>query len=94
MKIIFRSKDFASIQGAGLGFNNRRPTASPWQYQGRVQHARWTGTYECHWDQAEDATNRSPTELIWTVQGDERLFGLAAALKSQGFPVEVEQDEK
>jgi hypothetical protein len=27
------------------------------------------------------------------VQGDERLFGLAAALKSKGLKVEVRQDE-
>ncbi len=85
MKVIFRSKDFASIDGAGLGFNNRRPGAKPWHYQGRVQHRQWKGTFECHWD--------GPA-LIWTVRGDERLFGLAAALKSKGYEVDVEQDEE
>lgn len=85
MKLIFRTKDFASIDGAGLGFNNRRPTATAWHYQGRVQHRQWQGTFECHWD---------GPELIWTVHGGERLFGLAAALKSKGYTVEVEQDEE
>jgi hypothetical protein len=28
------------------------------------------------------------------VHGDERLFGLAAALKSRGFVVEVKQDKE
>lgn len=85
MKISFRSKDFTSIDGAGLGFNNRRPAATPWHYQGRVQHRQWNGTYECYW--------QGP-ELLWTVHGDARLFGLAAALKSKGYVVEVKQDEE
>ena len=85
MKIIFRSKDFASIDGAGFGFNNRRPTDILWHFQGRVQHRHWQGTFACHWD---------GPELIWTVRGDERLFGLAAALKSKGYTVEVQQDEE
>ena len=85
MKVIFRSKDFASINGSGLGFNNRRPMADAWHYQGRVQHRQWRGIYECYWD---------GPELTWTVQGDERLFGLAAALKSRGYAVEVKQDEE
>lgn len=83
MKVIFRSRDFAHIEGAGLGFVNRRPGSQSWQYQGRVRHAKWRGTYECHWE---------GPELLWTVQGDARLFGLAAALKGRGFVVEVEQD--
>jgi len=85
MRVIFHSKDFASIDGAGLGFNNRRPMASPWHYQGRVQHRNWNGTYQCHWD---------GPEIVWTVQGDQRLFGLAAALKSKGYRVDVKQDEE
>lgn len=85
MKVIFRSKDFASIHGAGLGFNNRRPAAAAWHYQGRVQHQNWNGTYQCHWE---------GPEIVWTVQGDERLFGLAAALKSKGFGVDIKQDEE
>lgn len=94
MKVIFRSKDFASVEGAGFGFNNRRPMATAWQYQGRVQHRQWQGTYECSWDRtggSEDVRSR-PSELAWIVRGDARLFGLAAALKSYGFVVEVEQD--
>ena len=83
MKVLFRSTDFASIDGAGLGFNNRRPEAAAWHYQGRVQHRQWQGTYRCHWE---------GSELLWAVQGDERLFGLAAALKSRGLQVEVQQD--
>jgi len=85
MKIIFRSKDFASIDGAGLGFNNRRPAATPWHYHGRVQHRQWNGTFECHWE---------GPELLWAVHGEERLFGLAAALKSKGYVVEVKQDDE
>jgi hypothetical protein len=85
MKVLFRSRDFASIDGAGLGFNNRRPTASPWHFQGRVQHRQWQGTFECRW--------KGP-DLLWTVQGDERLFGLASALKSRGFAVYVKQDNE
>ena len=85
MKVNFRSKDFASIDGAGLGFNNRRPAATPWHYQGRVQHRQWNGTFECHWE---------GSELLWTVHGGEQLFGLAAALKSKGYVVEVKQDEE
>ena len=101
MKVVFRSKDFNSVMAGGLGFNNRRPMAS-WHYQGRVQHMNWQGTFECHWDEAEDgsetreaqqAIRRNTPEIIWTVSGDARLFGLAAALKSKGFPVEVLQDE-
>ena len=88
MKVIFRSKDFNTILGSGLGFNNRRPGATPWHYQGRVQHPRWQGRFECRWE----GVNGAPAQIIWTVRGDERLFGLAAALKSQGFTVEVEQD--
>lgn len=84
MKVFFRSKDFASITGAGLGFNNMRPMAASWHYQGRVQHRAWQGTFRCHWD---------GPEVLWTVQGDERLFHLAAALKSKGLKVEVVQDE-
>ena len=98
MKVIFRSKDFASITSGGLGFNNRRPGASPWRYQGRVQHRDWQGTYECLWEgvDAETGNNtmrRTPPELVWTVSGDARLFRLAAALKSQGYVVTVEQDD-
>ncbi|HLZ55891.1 MAG TPA: hypothetical protein VKR06_02995 [Ktedonosporobacter sp.] len=93
MKVIFRSKDFASVEGAGFGFNNRRPMASSWQYQGRVQHRNWQGTYECYWEGAGDSSRASPTELVWTVRGDARLFGLAAALKSLGLVVDVQQDE-
>jgi len=85
MKISFRSKDFASIDGAGLGFNNRRPAATPWHYHGRVQHRQWNGTFECYWE---------GPELLWTVYGSEQLFGLAAALKSKGYVVEVKQDEE
>jgi hypothetical protein len=92
MKVIFRSRDFASITGAGLGFNNRRPMASPWHYQGRVQHRDWQGTYECFWVGADDPKRPAPGELEWTVLGDARLFALAAALKSRGFAVQVEQD--
>ncbi|MBO0782682.1 MAG: hypothetical protein J2P37_28035 [Ktedonobacteraceae bacterium] len=93
MKVIFRSRDFASVEGLGLGFTNRRPTASAWTYQGRVQHTRWQGIFDCHWEQAADATNSPrPTELLWVAHGDARLFGLAAALKSAGFVVDVEQD--
>jgi hypothetical protein len=50
-----------------------------------VQHRQWQGTFECHW--------KGP-ELLWTVQGDERLFGLASALKSRGFAVDVKQDNE
>ena len=85
MKVLFRSKDFDSIDGAGLGFNNRRPGATAWHYQGRVPHRQWQGTYQCHWE---------GPELAWTVQGDERLFALAAALKARGLRVEVKQDSE
>ena len=85
MKVIFRSKDFASIDGAGLGFNNRRPGATAWHYRGRVQHRQWQGAYECSWD---------GPQLLWTVHGDERLFALAAALKARGLKVEVKQDQE
>lgn len=88
MKVIFKSKDFASVEGSGFGFNNRRPMANAWQYQGRVQHRQWTGTYECEWEQSENKA-RQP-ELLWVVKGDARLFGLAAGLKSKGFSVDVE----
>jgi hypothetical protein len=84
MKVIFRSRDFASINGGGFGFNNMRPMASSWHYQGRVQHSHWQGTFTCYWD---------GPEVQWTVQGDERLFALAAALKGRGLKVEVEQDD-
>jgi hypothetical protein len=92
MKVIFRSRDFASVEGSGFGFNNRRPMTSSWHYQGRVQHRQWQGTYECYWDGADDPTKHALTELIWIVRGDARLFGLAAALKTKGFTVNVEQD--
>jgi hypothetical protein len=89
MKVIFRSKDFASVEGSGFGFNNRRPMAASWHYQGRIQHRDWQGTYECFWEK----TGRSGLqELVWTAHGDARLFGLAAALKAKGFVVDVEQD--
>ena len=91
MKVIFRSRDFASVEGVGFGFNNRRPMPQAWQYQGRVQHRNWQGTYECHWDGMGDARHAG-ADLVWTVRGDARLFGLAAALKSAGFTVDVEQD--
>ena len=84
MKVIFRSRDFASINGGGLGFNHMSPLASAWHYRGRVQHRDWQGTFVCHWD---------GPEVHWTVQGDERLFRLAAALKARGLPVEVAQDD-
>ena len=100
MKVVFRSKDFNSVMAGGFGFNNRRPMAAPWHYQGRVQHINWQGTFECYWDEAGEnsteqkkAARRNPPEIIWTVRGDARLFGLAAALKAQGFPVDVLQDE-
>jgi hypothetical protein len=92
VKVIFRSKDFASVEGSGFGFNNRRPMTSSWHYQGRVQHRQWQGTYECYWNGTDDPTKRAPTELIWTVRGDARLFGLVAALKAKGFTVNIEQD--
>jgi hypothetical protein len=91
MKVLFRSKDFASIEGSGFGFNNRRPMTQPWQYQGRVQHRQWQGTYECHWENAHEQATHTPM-ISWTVRGDERLFGLAVALKSKGFIVNVEPD--
>lgn len=93
MKVVFRSKDFVSVTAAGLGFNNRRPMADSWHYQGRVQHRDWQGTFECYWEGGGDTTKRSPTELVWTIRGDARLFRLAAALKSLHFSVEVLQDE-
>ncbi len=92
MKVVFRSRDFASVESAGFGFNNRRPMVNPWQYQGRVQHRQWQGTYECSWHRAQNDKLHVPDELVWTVKGDARLFGLAAALKSRGFVVDVEQD--
>ena len=92
MRVIFRSKDFASLTGSGLGFTNRRPMASSWHYQGRVQHRNWEGTYECYWENTEQGAKLTPSELIWIVRGDARLFGLAAALKTKGFVVDVEQD--
>lgn len=91
MKVIFRSRDFASVEGAGLGFNNRRPMPQPWQYQGRVQHRNWQGVFECAWEEDQRAAVHT-SELVWTVKGDARLFGLAAALKSMGLAVDVEQD--
>ena len=94
MRVVFRSKDFAGVMAAGLGFNNRRPMADPWRYQGRVQHRDWRGTFECYWEGADDPMRRTATELLWTVRGDARLFGLAAALKSLGYTVEVSQDEE
>jgi hypothetical protein len=92
MKVVFRSKDFASVEGAGFGFNNRRPMSAPWHYRGRVQHRDWQGTYECFWENTKYSSKSSLQELSWTVQGDARLFGLAAALKAKGFVVNVEQD--
>lgn len=101
MKVIFSSKDFASVEGAGLGFNNRRPMTQPWQYQGRVQHRQWQGTYECAWEGTQqgvtdEGLRHNPAghtpELVWSVRGDARLFGLAAALKARGFAVQVEQE--
>jgi hypothetical protein len=92
MKVIFQSRDFASVEGAGLGFNNRRPMGEPWHYQGRVQHRNWQGTYECHWDSSGDPAKPALKALVWTVHGDARLFGLAAALKSMGFAVDAQQD--
>ena len=99
MKVVFRSKDFNSVMAGGFGFNNRRPMASAWHYQGRVQHMNWRGTFECHWDETEEGSHeqkvarRTAPEIIWTVHGDARLFGLAAALKAQGFAVDVFQDK-
>lgn len=93
MKVIFRSKDFASVSGSGLGFTNWRPMASSWHYLGRVQHPDWQGTYECYWESVNSTGQRTPAELVWTVRGDARLFGLAAALKARNFVVDVEQDE-
>ncbi|MBE3561396.1 MAG: hypothetical protein IMW89_19570 [Ktedonobacteraceae bacterium] len=94
MKVIFRSKDFASVEGAGLGFNNRRLLPTQWAYQGRVQRARWQGVFECRWENEDASTSKDPAGLLWVVRGDARLFGLAAALKSMGFVVEVEQDQE
>jgi hypothetical protein len=91
MKVLFRSRDFASVDGSGFGFNNRRPMAKPWYYQGRVQHPQWQGTYECFWERGVGTTINTP-QLVWIVRGDACLFGLAAALKSGGFVVDVEQD--
>ncbi len=85
MVVIFRSKDFVSVESAGLGFVNRRPAVKEWHYLGRVQHMKWNGWYECWWE---------GQELVWVVHGDQRLFGLAAALKSRGFKVEVKQDKE
>src|SRR5581483_9576859 len=99
MRVIFSSKDFASVEGAGLGFNNRRPMTKSWQYQGRVQHRQWQGISECSWEGGGGTTEgeergiiRHAPELVWSVRGDARLFGLAAALKARGFVVKVEQD--
>lgn len=94
MQIVFRSKDFASVEYAGFGFSTRRPGATPWTYQGRVQNTRWSGTYECHWHNRnpDGSLKRAPAELVWTIQGDERLFALAAALKAAGFLPDVKQD--
>jgi hypothetical protein len=91
MKVIFLSTDFASVESAGFGFNNRRPGISAWQYLGRVQHRQWEGIYECAWTTSAHAGASAPGELRWIVTGDARLFGLAAALKSRGFSVDVEQ---
>ena len=91
MKVIFHSRDFASVDGSGYGFNHRRPKANPWEYQGRVQHPQWQGTYECAWERDGSRSGRAP-EIVWTVRGDARLFGLAAALKSKGYDVDVEPD--
>ncbi|HET9920913.1 MAG TPA: hypothetical protein VFQ30_13775 [Ktedonobacteraceae bacterium] len=84
MRVLFRSKDFASVETAGLGFGHRHPDSRAWHYRGKVQHAKWQGNYVCHWE---------GSELLWIVQGDALLFGLAAALKSRGLQVEVEQDQ-
>jgi len=93
MKVIFRSKDFASINSSGLGCTKRRPMGSSWQYQGRVQHPDWQGAYECSWEGVGSTAQRTPAELVWIVRGDARLFGLAAALKARNFVVDVEQDD-
>ncbi len=85
MKVLFRSRDFASVLGSGLGFNHMRPQAISWHYQGRIQHRDWQGTFLCHWD---------GPEVLWTAQGDERLFKLAAALKGMGLRVELTQDHE
>jgi hypothetical protein len=85
MKVLFRSKDFVSVEGSGYGFNNRRPAVQAWHYLGRVRHIKWQGWFECRWE---------GSDLLWTVHGDERLFGLAAALKSKGFAVEVQPDDE
>lgn len=85
MHVRFRSRDFASITGGGFGFRRMRPLASPWHYQGHVQHRDWQGTFTCQWD---------GPEILWSVQGDERLFRLAAALKSRGVSVEVRSDDE
>ena len=90
MKLTFRTKDFASIESAGLGFNNRRPMSSPWHYQGRIQHRTWQGSYQCHWEQNQGAVLAN--QILWTVHGDARLFGLAAALKARGIVVDIEQE--
>jgi hypothetical protein len=50
-----------------------------------VQHRDWQGTFTCQWD---------GPEILWLVQGDERLFRLAAALKSRGMNVEVRPDDQ
>jgi hypothetical protein len=85
MRVLFRSPDFASIDGAGLGFYNRRPVGSPWQFQGTVQHPQWQGNYECYW---------KGSELFWTIYGDDRLLNLSKALQSRGYAVEVKQDKE
>ena len=94
MKLTFRSKDFASIEGAGLGFNNRRPMNTPWHYQGRIQHPNWQGSYQCYWEQNQPApgATSSGNQILWTAKGDARLFGLAAALKARGIVVDVAQE--
>ena len=92
MHVIFRSRDFATVESAGFGFNHRRPMSQPWYYQGRVQHRHWEGHYECHWEGINDPQRKTAPEIVWSVKGDARLFGLAAALKSLGYNVSVEQD--
>jgi len=65
-KFSFAAEIFASIDGAGLGFNNRRTDCQPLHFQGRVQHLPMAGYLL-------NAVGKVPI-LLWTVQGDERLL--------------------
>ncbi len=89
MKVIFHSEDFVSVEYAGLGFGNRHPAVKEWHYVGKVDNPRWQGEFECSWDEST-----KPAQLLWIIKGDERLFALALALKSQGFIVTVKQDHE